>query len=48
MFTVEDEEGSRSYPLNGIASSPTFVDTCELRPLEEIWRDSPDIPGTKI
>lgn len=42
VFTTEEA----SYPLNGNAMS--IAETFDLKPLEEIWKDSPLGGGTKI
>ncbi|MCE8025240.1 DUF2511 domain-containing protein [Billgrantia aerodenitrificans] len=36
------KSGGKSYQLNGFARSRGYA------PIDPIWRDNPDIPGTKV
>lgn len=45
-LTVMDAESGRMYPLNGTAKGKAGA--LGLEPLEPVWRDNPDIPGTKV
>lgn len=43
---ASDPESGRMYPLNGVASGQ--AERLGLEPLEAVWRDNPEIPGTKV
>lgn len=43
---VSNVDTGDSYPINGVASGR--ADTLRLFPLEQIWRDNPEIAGTKV
>lgn len=45
-LTVMDAESGRMYPLNGTAKGK--ASSLGLEPLESVWLDNPDIPGTKV
>lgn len=44
--TVMDAESGRMYPLNGAAN--TQAAKLGLEPLAPVWRDNPELPGTKV
>lgn len=44
--TVMDANSGRMYPLNGTARHK--ASQLGLEPLEPVWRDNPDLPGTKV
>lgn len=44
--TVMDAESGRMYPLNGPAKGKASA--LGLEPLESVWRDNPEIAGTKV
>lgn len=44
--TVMDAETGRMYPLNGAAKGK--ANTLGLDDLETVWRDSPEIAGTRV
>lgn len=43
---VSDPETGVMYPVNGIASGKARQ--LALEPLEKVWRDNPELPGTKV
>lgn len=45
-ITVMDAESGRMYPLNGAAKSR--ANALALEDLDNIWRESTEIPGTKV
>lgn len=40
--------GGKTYALNGTAQSYSKQLGFDWRPVAAIWRDNPDIPGTKV
>lgn len=44
--TVMDAESGRMYPLNGAAKGKAAA--LGLDALDEVWRESAEIPGTKV